>query len=389
MIGPFCCRAMATRANNADKLRLFILAGEPSGDRIAADLVARLRTRVDLEVTGVGGDELIGQGLTSLYPMSDLAVMGVTDVILNLPRLLWRLEETARAILRSRPDIVVLVDAQDFSKLLAQRLRKRGYRGKIVLYVAPSVWARNPERAPKLKPIFDEVLAVLPFEPAVVERLGGPSTHYVGHPSIGEMLETQAAPESGPLIFLPGSRRGELQRHLPVLKALAPKLTALPDVTEIVLPTLPRLRERLEAELASWDVPVRIIDRRADRQAVYASAVGAICVSGTVTLELAMARVPMMVIYALDGHQARIFDKLGRPAVSLPNIILGRDIVPEYVETPLPIARIEADAIALIGNKKARQDQVDAFGELQNLMVKGQAPHERQDPADRILALIS
>lgn len=378
---------MATKANKAQKLRLFILAGEPSGDRIAADLLARLRARVDLEVSGVGGDEMIGQGLTSLYPMSDLAVMGVTDVILNLPKLLWRLRQTAKAILKTRPDIVVLVDAQDFSKLLAKQLRKRGFAGKIVLYVAPSVWARNPERAAKLTPLFDEVLAVLPFEPAVMARLGGPVTHYVGHPSIGEMLETQSAPENGPLIFLPGSRGGELQRHLPVLKALAPKLAALPSVTEIVLPTLPRLRERLEAELAGWDVPVRIIDRRADRQAVYASAVGAICVSGTVTLELAMARVPTMVIYALDGHQARIFEKLGHPAVSLPNIILDQPVVPEYVATPLPIAQIEADAMALISNKKARQNQVDAFGELQSLMVSGQAPHERQDPADRILAI--
>lgn len=378
---------MATRANSASRLRLFILAGEPSGDRIAADLVARLRVRVELELSGVGGDELIGQGLTSLFPMSDLAVMGVTDVILNLPRLLWRLEETARAILRTQPDMVVLVDAQDFSKLLARRLRKRGYKGKIVLYVAPSVWARNPERAAKLRPIFDEVLAVLPFEPAVMERLGGPTTHYVGHPSIGEMLETAAAPEAGPVILLPGSRKGELQRHMPVLKTLAPKLAAVQGVTELVLPTLPRLRERLERELADWPVPVRVVDRREERKALYAQALGAICVSGTVTLELAMARVPMLVIYALDGHQSRVFEKLGRPTVSLPNIILDRAVVPEYVATPLPVAQIEADAVALLGNKKARQDQINAFGELQNLMVSGQAPHERQDPADRILAL--
>ncbi|NGP17714.1 glycosyltransferase family protein [Devosia aurantiaca] len=154
-------------------LRLFILAGEPSGDRIAADLVRRLKQRVPLELSGVGGDELQGQGLHPLFPMSDLAVMGVTDVLLNLPRLLWRLEQAARAILRAQPDIVVLVDAQDFSKLLARRLRSRGYSKPLILYVAPSVWARNPERAARLKPLFDAVFAVLPFEPSVMERLGG------------------------------------------------------------------------------------------------------------------------------------------------------------------------------------------------------------------------
>ncbi len=371
----------------AERLRLFILAGEPSGDRIGADLVSRLRQHVSLELVGIGGDELAGRGLNSLFPMSDLAVMGVTDVILNLPRLLWRLEQTARAILAQQPDIVVLVDSQDFSKLLARRLRRRGYRGTLILYVAPSVWARNPERAQKLKPLFDAVLAVLPFEPSVMEALGGPPTFYVGHPALGEQSQTLVAPDSGPLILLPGSREGELRRHLPVLKAMAAQLSALPVVTELVLPTLPRLRRRLEAELASWPVPVRLLDRRDDRQALYAQALGAICVSGTVTLELALARVPMLVLYALDSHQTRIFDKLGRPAVSLPNIILGRDVVPEQVsanltaDAALPLAR------ELMSNKKARQDQVDAFGELSHFMEAGKPPHGRQDPAERVLTI--
>lgn len=371
----------------SEPLRLFILAGEPSGDRIAADLVARLRQQVSLQLTGIGGGELIGQGLRPLYPMADLAVMGVTDVILNLPRLLWRLEQTARFILKTRPDVVVLVDSQDFSRLLASRLRRRGYRGRLILYVAPSVWARNPERAARLAPLFDAVLAVLPFEPEVMARLGGPPTIYVGHPALMERLTTATAHDSGPLILLPGSREGELRRHLPVLKAIAPRLAALGSVTEIIIPTLPSLLKRLEAELSTWPVPVKLLDRRVDRQALYAEALGAICVSGTVTLELALARVPMLVIYALDGHQARIFERLGHPPVSLPNIILQRPVVPELVAAPLTPPSVEAAALALLGNKKARQDQVDAFGELAMLMEAGQAPHGRQDPAERVLAL--
>lgn len=370
-----------------ETLRLFILAGEPSGDRIAADLVRRLRKRVDVALSGVGGDELVGQGLQPIYPMADLSVMGVTDVILNLPRLLWRLEQTARAIIRDRPDMVVLVDAQDFSKLLAKRLRKRGYVGKIILYVAPSVWARNPERAAKLKPLFDAVLAVLPFEPAVMDKLGGPPTWYVGHPAIAEGLATVEAAEVGPIILLPGSREGELRRHLPILKQMAPRLLASREVTELSMPTLPRLRARLEAELATWAVPVRVLDRRDDRHALYSNALAAICVSGTVTLELALARVPMIVLYALDSHQARIFDRLGRPAVSLPNIILKRDAVPELVATPLPVHEAFQLAHDLIGNKKARQKQIDAFGELYQSMVAGEPPFGKQDPAERVLAI--
>lgn len=373
----------------AEPVRLFILAGEPSGDRIAADLIIRLRRRVELDLSGIGGVELAGQGLASLFPMSDLTVMGVTDVILNLPRLLWRLEQTARFILKKQPDIVILVDSQDFSRLLARRLRMRGYRGKLVLYVAPSVWARHPERAAKLTPLFDAVLAVLPFEPAVMADLGGPPTYYVGHPALAEQGRATEAMESGPLLLLPGSRDGELRRHLPLLKALAPKLAALPHVTGIVIPTLPSLRGRLEAELASWPVAVTLMDRRQDRPALYASAVGAICVSGTVTLELALARVPMMVLYALDVHQARMFDRLGQPPVSLPNIILGRPAVSEHVAAQLSVADLERAALALLGNKKARQQQIDAFGELSDLMEAGQPPLGRQDPAERILSILA
>lgn len=373
----------------AEPVRLFILAGEPSGDRIAADLIMRLRRQTVLDLSGIGGVELAGQGLASLYPMSDLAVMGVTDVILNLPRLLWRLEQTARFILKNQPDIVILVDSQDFSRLLARRLRKRGYKGKLVLYVAPSVWARHPERAAKLTPLFDAVLAVLPFEPAVMAELGGPPTYYVGHPALAEQNRAMKAVEAGPLLLLPGSRDGELRRHLPLLKVLAPKLAALPHVTDIVIPTLPSLRGRLEAELAGWPVAVTLMDRREDRPALYASAVGAICVSGTVTLELALARVPMMVLYALDVHQARMFDRLGRPPVSLPNIILGRPAVSEHVAAQLSVADLERTALALLGNKKARQQQIDAFGELSNLMEAGQPPLGRQDPAERILSILA
>lgn len=370
-----------------ESLRLFILAGEPSGDRIAADLVARLRGKVTLDLHGVGGDELAGQGLSSLYPMSDLAVMGVTDVLINLPRLLWRLEQTARAILALDPQVVVLVDAQDFSRLLAVRLRKRGYRGTLILYVAPSVWARHPERAVRLKPLFDAVLAVLPFEPEVMQKLGGPETSYVGHPALGERLHSAGAIGSGPVVLLPGSREGELRRHLPLLKSAASEIAAVSGVTELVMPTLPKLRQRLAAEIAAWPVPVRLVDKREERQALYASAMGAVCVSGTITLELALAGVPMLVIYALDRHQARVFDRLGRPTVSLPNIILGRVVVPELVAAPLDANVLQAAAVDLLGNKKARQDQIDAFGELSDVMDKGKAPFGRQDPADRVLEI--
>ena len=372
-------------ASGGERLKLFILAGEPSGDRIAADLVARLKPRVDLTLTGVGGHELEAQGLHSLFPMSDLAVMGISDVLLRLPLLLWRIEQTARAIHAAKPDIVVLVDSQDFSKLLARRLKRLGYAGKLILYVAPSVWARAPQRAAKLKPLFEEVLAVLPFEPAVMQRLDGPPTNYVGHPALAERLVRDAV-ERGPLVLLPGSRDGELRRHLALFRQVAAQLGSHPTLDGIVIPTLPSLHDRLLREVADWPVPVQIVSERAARADIYRQAVLALAVSGTVTLELALARLPMVVTYVLDPHQARIYDKHGRPPVSLPNIILHRPVVPELVQAVPDATAIEAAVRVLLDNKKARQDQIEAFGELSKLMETGEADFPRQDPADRVLA---
>ena len=370
---------------DVERLKLFILAGEPSGDRIAADLIARLQQRVPLAFTGVGGPELEALGLKSLFPMSDLAVMGVSDVLLRLPLLLWRIEQTARAIRRARPDIVVLVDSQDFSRLLARRLKRLGYRGELILCVAPSVWARAPQRAAKLKPLFAEVLAVLPFEPAVMQRLDGPPTSYVGHPALGERLVTDGV-ERGPLVLLPGSRDGELRRHLPLFRQVAEQLAGHPTLDEIVIPTLSSLHDRLVREVADWPVPVRIVADRAARADIYRDAVVALAVSGTVTLELALAQVPMVVTYVLDPHQARIYANHGRPPVSLPNIILHRAAVPELVQATPDAAAMTAEVRALLDNKKARQDQITAFGELAELMETGEADFPRQDPADRVLA---
>ena len=368
-----------------DALKLFILAGEPSGDRIAADLVIRLRAKVEVVLSGVGGDELIGQGLKPLFPMSDLAVMGLTDVLLRLPLLLWRIEQAARAIIAGQPDIVVLVDAQDFSKRLAKRIKALGFTKPILLYVAPSVWARSPHRAKALLPLFEEVLAVLPFEPAVMAELGGPPTSYVGHPSLAEGIPTATATDRGLVALLPGSRNGELRRHLPLLGQVAAQLKDHPAVSGFFIPTLRSLEARLRAETANWPVPVTIVADRSERRALYQKSILALTVSGTATLELALARLPMVVIYVLDAPQAREFDRIGRPQVGLPNIVLARKATEELITTKPEPETLVAAALSLLDNKKARQDQIEAFGELADLMEQGTPEAFRQDPADRVL----
>ena len=371
----------------ADPLRLFVLAGEASGDRIGADLVRRLRERRGLELTGVGGAELGSEGLRSLFPMSDLSVMGWSDVLVRLPLLLWRARQVADAIIRGKPDVVVLIDSQVFVRVVAERVRKAGSRVPMLLYVAPAVWAWAPERAARLKPLFDEVLAVLPFEPKVMAGLEGPPTSYVGHPALTRqaMRETQA--ERGPLLLLPGSRVGELKRHLGLMRAAVEALAGHPKVSGFVLPTLGGLRERLGAEVAGWPAPVEVVTGPARDQA-FAQAIGAFAVSGTVTLELAMAGVPMVVTYVGDRGQSKRYARLERPPmVALPNVIAGREVVPELLFAGAVDSSRAGPALrALLDDHAAIAAQLAAFREVRALMQEGAPEAPLVDAAERVLA---
>lgn len=371
----------------AEALRLFVLAGEASGDRIGADLVRRLRQRTGLELAGVGGSELMGEGLHSMFPMADLAVMGWSDVLMRLPLLLWRARQVADAIIRSRPDVVVLIDSQVFVRVVAERVRKAGGRVPMLLYVAPAVWAWAPERAAKLKPLFDEVLAVLPFEPRVMAELGGLPTHYVGHPALTRQPMRAAQPPRGPFLLLPGSRMGELRRHLGLMRAAVEALREHPQVSAFVLPTLVTLKDRLAAEVAGWPAPVEVVTGPA-RDAAFAAAVGAFAVSGTVTLELALAGVPMVVTYVGDRGQARRYARLETPPmVGLPNIVAGREVVPELLfPGEVDVARVGPALHALLDDPAAIAAQLGAFRDIRALMQQGAPEAPLVDPAERVLA---
>jgi len=369
-----------------DPLRLFILAGEPSGDRLAADLVDRLSRHRSLRLSGVGGEALAARGLRSLFPMRELSVMGWADVLPRLPLLLWRARQVARAIIAGRPDIAVLVDAQVFSALVARQVRAAGVHTPLLLYVAPAVWAWKPERAARLRPLFDEILAVLPFEPQVLAELGGPPGHYVGHPALATLPFRPEVPATGPLLLLPGSREGELRRHLPMMRSVAEHLGRHPRVTGFELPTPGHLAVRVQAEVAGWPVPVKVVSAEADKRAAFAAAVAACAVTGTVTLELALAGVPMVTTYVADKGQARRWVKYKVRFASLPNAILGRELVPEMLSLAPEPERLQAGLRALLDDASASAAQLDGFRDIRALMEKGAPEAPLCDPAERVLS---
>lgn len=364
-----------------------MLAGESSGDRLGAHLVRRLRERGSVALTGVGGQELAAEGLKSIFPMENLAVMGFSDVLRRLPLLLWRIRQTADAIIRQRPDVAVLIDSQVFVKAVAKRVRKIAPDIRLILYVAPTVWAWRPERAGQLKPLFDELLAILPFEPEVMAKLGGPSTHFVGHPAVERFPYRTSQPDQGPLLLLPGSRRGEVRRHLPLMRQAAEELADHQRITGFVIPTLPMLVDSLRAETATWPVPVRVVTG-VERDAAFSSAYAAFAVSGTVTFELAVSGVPMVVTYVADPHQARLYRKLRLNVdVALPNVVLGRRAVPEMLFEETPAPRDLAPLHALLDDPKNVEGQRNAFAELRALMQKGAPEAPLVDAAERVLAM--
>ena len=369
-----------------DPVRLFIVAGEPSGDRIGADLVRRLRAQRAVTLIGVGGDALGGEGLRSIYPMSDLSVMGLKDVLMRAPLLLWRIRQTTEAILQAKPDLVVLIDSQVFCQTVASRLRKREYKGQIVLYVAPSVWAWKPERAPGLKPLYDEVLAVLPFEPAVMKRLQGPPTTYVGHPALMQTSLRATQPQRGPLLLLPGSRRSELRKHLPLMRAMATTLRRHERISDFVLPT-PRHEEAgVLEEVRAWDVPVYVTSSSAEKWKAFSEAVAAVAVTGTVTLELALAGVPMVTTYVAERAQMSRAAQYRIRFASLPNILYGDALVPEVIGLRPRPEDVLSELEQLLDHPAAMEFQRAGFARIRAGMEKGAPEAPLVDAAERVLA---
>ncbi|HWA18263.1 MAG TPA: lipid-A-disaccharide synthase [Devosia sp.] len=365
----------------AEPVRIFVGAGELSGDHLGADLVRRLRRRVGLDLSGIGGPELSEEGLHSLFPMSDLAVMGIVDVAARFPLLWWRVRQTVNSIMHGRPDVVVLIDSQVFSATVAKRVRKAGYRGPVLLYVAPSVWAFRPQRARIIRNYFDEILAIYHFEPQILRDLGGPTTTYVGHPALERSAIRPRVPERGPLLLLPGSRAGELRRHLPLMAEIAKAFVAHPRVSELVLPTPTSELAHVEGVTSRWTAPVRVVSDTVAKKAAFAEAIAAAATAGTVTLELALAGVPMAVTYVSDRPQYRRWLSIDRPFTALPNILARRRVVPDGVVTSADPKTMIAEIRRLLEDRATASEQVRQFVELAKLMSSNVT-----DPAERVLA---
>jgi lipid-A-disaccharide synthase len=368
-------------ASRKGPLDVFLVAGETSGDHLGASLMKKLRERLlgETRFRGVGGPAMAGQGLASQFPMDDVTAMGFGAVIRKLPLILQRMHETTAAILQSPPDVLILIDSPDFNQRIAKRVRRVLPKLPIVKYVSPTVWVWRPGRARKLKPLVDHILALFPFEPEVHKKLGGPPTSYVGHPLLERLkdlrpsdADMRARDSEPPLILvLPGSRTMEISR-LSASFGDAMGIIAKSRPIDLVLPTLPSRLNEIIAAIDSWPVKPRIVTTEAEKYAAFRRARAALAASGTVTLELALAHVPMVAAYKVPSWEEMIVRLLTsvRSAI-LPNIVLDEDVVPQIMQRAATGKNLAAALAPLLDESVERRRQLDAFVRLDEIFDMG------------------
>ncbi len=381
------------------KRRIFLVAGEASGDQLGGGLMRALQKsapETPFEFLGVGGPAMTEAGLASLFPLADIAVNGILPVLARLPSLLRRLDQTAAAVIAEKPDALVIIDSPDFTHRVARRCRGLLPDMPIIDYVSPTVWAWRQGRARQMRAYIDHVLALLPFEPEAYRRLQGPPCSYVGHPLVERASELKPgsedlkrrAGEPPLLVILPGSRHSEIARLMPVFGQTLERLVAEAGAVEAVLPAVSHLAPEIDHHIAHWPIKPRMVRTEAEKYASFRQARAALAASGTVTLELALAEVPQIVAYRVSPAEAWLRPLIKVPSIVLPNLILGENAVPEFLQEDCTAEKLAAALAALLEdgqeNGQARQRQLGVFPRIaRRLLLPG-----GESPSDRAAALV-
>jgi len=375
---------------------IWILAGEASGDVLGGRLMAALRARLPgVAFAGVGGVRMQAEGLDPLFPLSDLAVMGLVEILPRIRLLSRRLAEAADDIAQRRPDLVVTIDSPGFALRLLRRISGLGIAR--VHYVAPQVWAWREHRVREFPGLWDRLLCLLPFERAFFAK-HGLDARFVGHPVLQSGVDTGDAArfraarglsaDAPVLILMPGSRRSEVPRLLPVFgRMLAILRNQRPDLVP-VLPVSPVVAETVARAVASWPVRPIVVTDTGEKHDAFAAAGAALTKSGTSTLELALAGVPMAVTYRVNPLTAAIVRRqIKVPYVAMVNLLAGRGLVPELLQENCTPERLAHEVMTLLGDAGVAQAQRDGFrAVMESLRAGDRAPADAA--AAEIVALL-
>lgn len=347
-------------------LKVFLIAGEVSGDKLGAALMSGLSTLTEVTFSGVGGPLMEAQGFTSRFPMSELSLMGLVEILPKYRQLKARIKETADAIIREKPDVLITIDSPDFCLRVA-RLVKAASDIRTVHYVAPTVWAWRSGRAEKMAKHIDHVLALFPFEPPLMQA-AGMACDFVGHPVVAERQATEAeamafrnkhALNDVPIILaLPGSRRGEVARLSDRFRQALSDVIDVEPKARVVIPCAAPVYQMVQEQTREWPGrPVLIPPGSADKAASFKAADVALAASGTVSLELAAAGTPMVVAYDMAWLSRIIIGRMLKvDTVTLVNLVSDTRAVPEFIGKAC-IPRDIAKSLLDVMNMSERQSE--------------------------------
>lgn len=367
-------------------MKLFLIAGEPSGDKLGAALMAGLKTLApDVRFAGVGGPLMQAEGLASLFPMEELSVMGIAEVLPQYRTLMRRIDQTAAEVVRLAPAALITIDSPDFCLRVARRVRAARRGQRTIHYVAPSVWAWRPGRAAKMAKVIDHVLALLPFEPPYMQA-AGMTCDFVGHPVVAEPLATLAeaaafraaqgiAPGTPLILTLPGSRRSEVARLGPRFgEVLRTVVAAHPDA-RVVVPTVPGVATQVRALVQDWPGSPVVVEPTAQKRAAFRAADVALAASGTVSLELAAAGVPMVVAYDVAWLSRVLMQRMIRvDSFTLVNLVTRTRTVPEFIGAACKPALIAPALLQILGDGPERAAQRLAMADCMTRLGLGGEP---------------
>lgn len=370
---------------------IFLIAGEASGDQLGADLMASLKENHPVRFAGIGGEAMQAQGLKSLFPMEELSLMGILGILRDLPNLFRRLKLTVETIRTLKPDVVITIDSPEFSFRVMKRLHKFSSRPRLIHYVAPTVWAWRPGRAKKIARFLDHLLCLYPFEPSYFEKYGLKTT-FVGHPVVKEQSRiTNEKRNLNLLCVLPGSRRSEVEKLLPIFKETVELLQKDIPQLRIILPTVPAVEELVRRGVQSWAVQPKIVVGEKARKEAFQTSFVALAASGTVALQLAAASLPFVIAYKLGKMNAWIGKRIiHTPWACMVNILLAfqkfgflkKDMrkyvpaswIPEFIQENCTAEKLAPTLLKLFQNHEARHLEINAMSEAISLL---QVPPDR------------
>ncbi|WP_439142694.1 lipid-A-disaccharide synthase [Planktotalea sp.] len=369
-------------------MRVFIIAGEPSGDKLGAALMEGLQALVpEVEFDGIGGARMSEAGLKSRFPMEEISIMGISEILSQYRHLKTRIAQTADQVVQTQPDVLITIDLPEFSLRVAKLVKAKS-QVRCVHYVAPTVWAWRAGRAAKMARHIDQVLALFPFEPPYMEA-AGMRCDFVGHPVVMDPQATQDQANAfreahrieplAPLaLVLPGSRRGEVSRLAPIFgKALEPVLEAHPNL-KVVIPAAAPVEELVRNSVADWSVAPLIIrsEDKALKRAAFKAANVALAASGTVSLELAAVGTPMVIAYDMNWLSRQVIGRMLKvDTVTLVNLVSDTRAVPEFIGADCVPERIATGLLDVFDDPSRQAAAMQMT--MQRLGQDGEAPGVR------------